>query len=389
MKTTDLDNKFKKDKGQLACHMQKMDPITLFHKRIRQYDSLFPNLRTYIAPNPHLTIQMVLQDIQNNPSKKHEWQFDYLSHAIPVDTLLDHGFIPQRPDLITATSLIHVTIDMLKKTKDTIPWCWSVLPRHPDIKIADIVNHPELPWSLTAGFGFVYNPNLTHQDILDYPYLFTDHYRRLAYMNLGKTIPFEEIQKHPDKPWTYHIFANPNVKTIDQVQYLLNTYFQGINYNENTIKMYTCLNPNLTLPDLLQLFGPDIVSYAVHNPNVTLEQLQQYPEEKWIKQLHLMSHRVPLDYILEHPEIKWDWIEIMRNHKDIPYDTFPKVIPALVEFAKTNGNFAPSDTDSRNCFCTRLAAHCRRMGSSTSSFFQASIYTIMSFRIEEFPYRFM
>ena len=103
------------------------------------------------------------------------------------------------------------------------------------------------------------------------------------------------------------------------------------------------MNPNLTLPDLLQLFGEDIVSYAVHNPNVTLEQLQQYPEEKWIKQLHLMSHRVPLDYILEHPEIKWDWIEIMRNHKDIPYDTFPKVIPALIEFAKTNGNFAPSE----------------------------------------------
>jgi hypothetical protein len=320
-----------------------MDPTTLFHHRIQQYQSLFPDLRKYLSKNPHLTIDMVLQDIQNNPTKKHEWKFDYLCQTIPVDTLLTHNFIPERPDLITASSLINVTIDMLLRTKDSIPWCWSVLARHPDIKIADIANHPDLPWNQNIGFGIAYNPNLTHQDILDYPHLFTDNYLSMAYMNLGRKVPFEEIQNHPDKPWTDNVLANPNVKTIDQVLYLLNTFFQGINYNKYTTKMHTCYNPNLTLQDLIHLFGSNNLYYAVYNPNVTLEQLQQYPEKKWKKELHKMGHRIPLDYILEHPEIKWDWIEIMRNHKNIPYDTFPRVIPALVQYATTYGNFTPSE----------------------------------------------
>ena len=129
-------------------------------------------------------MDMVLQDIKQHPQVKHQWQFDHLCHTIPVDTMLANHFIPERPGFISS-ALVNLTIDTLKQTKDTISWEWSILPRHKDITIADIANHPELPWNLTTGFSIAYNPNLTHQDILDYPHLFTNQYYNMAYMNLG------------------------------------------------------------------------------------------------------------------------------------------------------------------------------------------------------------
>lgn len=318
-----------------------MDPKSLFQKRLQQYQSIIPNLRKYMSQNPHLTMDMVLQDIKRNPSKKHEWHFDNLCHVIPVDTLLANGFTPKSMELVTPV-LVNVTMEMLQRTKDTIPWVWSMLVRHKDITIQDIINHPELPWNI--GLGVCYNPNLTHQDILDYPpHLFTNHYRSLAYMNIGRTIPFEEIQKHPDKPWSYNILANPTVKTLEQVRYLL-AYFQQKDKNHNhTIMIMTCRNPNLYLKDLLELFGTDVIEHLPYCPNVSFEELQQLDSKEWESKFYLMHYRVPLDYIIEHPEINWEWVDIIHNHKEISYDTFPRVVPFLTEYVKRTGHYTPNE----------------------------------------------
>jgi hypothetical protein len=323
-----------------------MDPQTLFHKRIQQYQSIIPNLRTHVARNPHMTMEMVLQDIQNNPKYKHEWKFDYLCQSIPVDTLLSHGFIPDRPDLISSC-LVNLTVDMLKKTKDTIQWSWSDIARHKDITIADIASHPDLPWSYLNGRGISNNPNLTHQDILNYPHLFTDYYRSVAYTNLSEKVSFEEIQNHFDKPWSISILANPNINTVEKVRYIfdkniLGTLFNGTHHNITTLQMYICMNPSLKLQDLLELFGTDILFYAPYNLSVNLEQLQQFPEELWNKLLYVMSHRVPIDYIMEHPEIKWDWPKIIRHNK-IPYDKFQKIVPFIADYVRENLMYTPSE----------------------------------------------
>jgi hypothetical protein len=348
-----------------------MDPTTLFHKRMHQYESIFPNYRKYISRNPRLTIDMVLQDIQNNPTKKHEWHFDNLCQSIPVDTLLAHGFTPEYMELVTPF-LINVTIDMLRRTKDTIPWVWWMLVRHKDITISDIVNSPDLPWG-TGAAAPCYNPNLTLQDILTYPHLF-DSYLPSAYLQIGHKVTYEEIINHPDALWSSNILSNPNVKTVEQVRHLL-TYFKDTTLNI----IQTCRNPNLYLQDLLELFGTDVIEYLPYSRNVTFEELQEFTSTKWKNHMYVMHNRipadyiiqqmtdpdwqkhfyvmhycVPLDFILQHPEINWEWMDIMNNHKDIPYDTFPKVVPALTEYVKNKGHYTPTEYHLKTIYYNNL-----------------------------------
>ena len=215
-----------------------------------------------------------------------------------------------------------------------------MLVRHKDITIQDIINHPELPWNI--GLGACYNPNLTHQDILNYPHLF-ESYLNITYMQIGDTVTYEEIIKHLDKPWSYNILSNPTVKTLEQVRYLL-AYFQQKEKNHNhTIMIMTCRNPNLYLKDLLDLFGNDVIKHLPYCPNVSFEELQKLDSKEWESKFYLMHHRVPLDYIIEHSEINWEWIDIIHNHKDISYDIFPKVIPFLTENIKMKGKYFPNE----------------------------------------------
>jgi hypothetical protein len=340
-----------------------MDPKSLFQKRFQQYESIFPDFRKHISRNPHITIEMVLEDIQKNPSKKHEWHFDNLCRVISVDTLLEHGFMPKQMELVTPF-LINVTIDMLRRTKDTIPWVWWMLVRHKDITMTDIINSPDLPWSI--GIGPCCNPNLTHEDILNYPHLFTG-YLSVAYLEIGHKVTYEEIKNHPDKPWSTNILSNPTVKTLEQVKHLLTYFKDNTNISRLSI-IHTCRNPNLYLQDLLELFGTDVIEYLPYSPNVSFEELlqldstnwkknshvmdtripqeyimQQLENPEWQKQFYVMHYRIPLDYILKHPEINWEWMDIMNHHKDIPYDVFPKVIPALTEDIIKKGHYTPTE----------------------------------------------
>ncbi len=320
--------------------------ILLFQRQMKEFEPLFPNIRKHISKNPNLTMDMVLQDIKQNPSKKHEWHFDNLCYVIPVDTLLEHGFVPQRMELVTP-NLINVTIEMLKRTKNTIPWAWRSLIHHKDISIQDIVNNPDLPWN--TGIGPCYNPNLTLQDILTYPHLFTD-YLHIAYMQIGAyKVTYEEIIKHPDKPWSYNILANPTIKTLDQVRHLL-TYLQPDETNKNTIMIMTCKNPNLCLKDLLDFFGTEVIKHLPYNPKITFEELLGLDCTDMNRCFYLMHYRVPLDYIIQHPEITWNWIDIIHNHKDITYDTFPRVVPLLTEDVKRTGHYTPNEYHLKTMF---------------------------------------
>lgn len=102
-----------------------MDPLTIFHNRIQKHDPLIPNLREHLSENPKVTLQMVLEDIQRNPSKKHHWQAHLLAQYIPVKDLLAYGF-----DLSSYKNNVSMfgMVDMEAIVKNpSFPWDWSGL----------------------------------------------------------------------------------------------------------------------------------------------------------------------------------------------------------------------------------------------------------------------
>lgn len=337
-----------------------MDPH-IFHKRVLEYQPLFPNLRRYLARNPHITMAMVLEDMARHPSHKHEWTFDNLCKVIPLDTLLAHGFTPAYPDMVTC-DLIQPSIDTLRKTKDTIPWNWYMLTSHRDIRIEDIARHPDLPWYYDV---ICYNPNLTLQHVLTYPHLFPDqHNVHNVFFLLGRTATFEDIIHHPDKPWSFNALSSPNIKTVEHVKRLIE-YFE----NDRTtpgLRLCICRNPNLTFDDLVSLERDyrdhpaypnfKLLPFSPYNPNTTLDHLQPYsPPPYCYNRLHVMVDRLPLDFILEHPDIPWDWMDIITNNKHITYESISKLHSTFSKYLQKRFDYIPADYHVKTLFynCSR------------------------------------
>ena len=314
-----------------------MDPTTLFHKRIARYDAVFPDLRKHLARNPRITMDMVLQDIERNPSRRDEWTFDMLCINIPVDTLLAHGFSPINTDLVSYLSLMtKITMETLIRTKDSVPWNWQMLTYHKSITVEDIVAHPELPWSYPH---LVYNPKLTLSHVLQYPHLFPEPHN--VFRELGRKATFQDILDHPDKPWLVNVLSSPNIKTKEHVLYLIRERFSD-HTDKPMLKMYTCMNPNLTFQDLIDLFGLDILDWAAYNPNVTFDDFEKYPLWFW-GSIPELADRLPLDYILQHPEMNWDWENVIDRNKTLTYEAYPKLVQVLTTHIETKCDYTPTE----------------------------------------------
>lgn len=323
-----------------------MDTKTLFHKRIAEYQSIFPELRHHLSRNPSITMDMVLEDMHVHPSHKHQWTFDNLARTIPLDTLFDHGIYPassstspttpMKIESEVAIGLMKLSIHTLLRTHPTITWNWMALTMHPNITIEDIVAHPELPWQLQHIGN---NPNFELHHYLRYPHFFQDQeydfYKLLAFVKLSMKATFEQIREHPTLPWSIDCLKSPHVKKkehlLELLRYFANKY--PLSHVNQRIGMI-CENPNVSFDDLYKIFGEAVfphVSFCVH---FTPQDFYKHPIDTWMsptadppqtRQCRLYISKVPMDFILAHPEQEWDWIQILQDHPQVTYDTYKQV----------------------------------------------------------------
>ena len=332
-----------------------MDPTTLFHKRLRHYSThshiSLKTLREYLSKNPKLTLEMVLQDHYDNNTQQ-DWQFDNLCFAIPCEELLAHGFIPTDPEKFSSV-YVKPTVTTLKQYPYN--WNWCMLSRHKNIQIEEIAAHPELPWYL---YNIAYNPNLTLNHLFQYPHLFPD--KEHVIYQLSQKASFEEITTHPHLPWAVQALSSPNIKTKEHILHLLKTQFKN-RLSNYSLKVYLCMNPNLSFDDLLDLFDTipalgyieeqessittatslNALDYAAFNPNTTFEHFQKFPVWFW-KNIKQFANRFPLQYILDHPEHNWDWLEIVYCNKHITYENYHLIIPFLSTHIERMFRYTPT-----------------------------------------------
>ena len=302
-----------------------MDPLTIFHKRLQQYDECpFPDLRKNLSQNPNITLQMVLEDIKQNPTKRHEWEFHKLAEHIPLKDLL-----PYFPSTLTMYQYDSISI-YGKIDIDTIvqnpsfPWNWCEVTWNQYITMDDIAAHPELPWDYET---IIYSQNFKLHPVI------LKHENDKTFERLSRIATLEQLEQYPNKPWTYLCLLSPNIKDKNKLKELYHKYNDpGSNYT-------IAGNPNLNFQDLYELIGSheDFYFYASHNPNITVQDFLTAPAAKWdIKHL---SRILPVEFMVEHLEYKWNWTNVICFNKTLTYD---KMTP---EFYTCIHNFDKKDKD--------------------------------------------
>lgn len=165
--------------------------------------------------NINLTLQFILENIDKN------WSW-YVLSINPLITLEDCIAFPQLhsklyPNLKYIRPVVYnykhfeiyedddydsnITINyILANINATNTFNWDTISMHPNIKLKDVLEHPELPWNWIL---FSKNPNVTLTDVLEYPELPWDWYCISEYTN----ITLHDIITHSELPWNWEAIS--------------------------------------------------------------------------------------------------------------------------------------------------------------------------------------
>jgi len=284
--------------------------------------------------NPALTMQMVLEDIKQNPRQKNEWTFYNLSQVIPVKELLANGFYPENNNLYDRSDSINIDIDTLVQLKHH-RWNWRYLSVNKHITLEDIAAHPELPWDYSVMSRF--NPNKKVTSLL------LAHIDENTYRLLGYIATYEQIIAEPDKPWDEGCLGSPNITNKEHLKILWNKF--------STVRVHTsshflAKNPAMTFSDLEELLPQSILRYhASGNPNITSADFLKYKDKRdW--DFDTLSKMLPVQFILEHSNYEWSWISLLYCNKTLSYEILKhKTLQSNVKRHYYNYRQALSDKD--------------------------------------------
>ena len=286
-----------------------MDRVSLFHQCIKTYDSLIPNLREFLSKNPAVTLQMVLDDIKQHPDKKHQWQFYLLSEHIPIKDLLQHFDMPtQEHEKCHVCMYGVIDMETVLKYQKRCRWYWRCLIQNKYITLEDIAAHPYLPWKYDA---IIQNKNFRLHPVV------VAHANVLCPFSINYKASYEQIKQYPELPWRMYCLQSPYITNKEHLYELYHKYAQT---DPISSKMYIAFNPNLTVTDLYNLFGdtPEFYHRATQNPNFSLQDFLKYPSPKY--DTFALSVILPIDYMFEHPEYHWFWIQAIYNNKTLRYE---------------------------------------------------------------------
>jgi len=303
--------------------LYNMDPLTIFKNRIQQYDNgIIPNLRKLISYNPKITIEMVVQDIQNNPSKRHEWQFHLLCRHIHIKDLLAHGILPRPSDINDFSQVMKIDIQTLIQMKDTENWDWEKLTMNKNFTMDDIASHPELPWEYSMLLG---KPNIKlHSYANQFHPLVLQYGSGNIFNLLSASATYNDIKNYPDKHWTYRCLESPNITDKAHLQELWHRFKDKSPYAPHTLVE----NPSLTFEDHKELLPHDKQDFypiVSNSPNITQQHILDNPNENWC--FSALGRHLPMEYILSHKEHPWVWSSIYRWNKTLTYEIIRKIIP--------------------------------------------------------------
>ena len=299
---------------------------------------------SFLSYNKNITLEFIFQ----NPAK--DWNWHALSKNGSLDIRRDilanktlpwkWYFVIENPSITIDIITDPVTIDVFTE------YGYALVLKHvslnPSITMDDIIAHPELNIDISY---VCKNPNLTIEFVKANRKLLTDknysHLSRWEEISSNPGIKLRDIIENPDLPWSYsHVLMNPNITYHDVINNLQiptspNYSYKGIaprpkgcdNGTSVTWSQHTGLKlsendtailfQNVTVPFAvvlanIELFA-DYFENVSSNAGTQLSDITDNPDFPWSWLKISMNPNLTLDFVLANPDRDWDWYWISRN----------------------------------------------------------------------------
>jgi len=285
-----------------------------------------------VSHNPNIT----WENVQMNPNKP--WNWEYLSRSLDLATLPDLN--DPRLDWDNVIMNLTLTWDMIKANM-TKPLRWDYLSSHPSITWEIVQNNPDLPWDwlwLSA------NPNITWEIVQAN----TTMNWCWSTLSLIQNIEVEEINESDKWCWQW-LYTNHHIRwekydlnKIDDesLKLIASNSSIGMDFIQSNLNSpnprkwdlrRVSKNPNLTY-EFFKNNGGDVADIAVEvnrtwdwfwvSARLPLKDIKDH--EKFDYNGASINPTLTLEFILEHPEVNWDWLEISSNHFEYDENLFKK-----------------------------------------------------------------
>lgn len=235
-----------------------------------------------------------------------QWSSKALSRLAPLEYIIDHPDNQWNFDEISGRK--DLTIEFIKLYKNNLNW--AELSKFTDIDI--ILTNTDLPWSFE---------NVSQNKTVSQDHLLENPDKPWEYSYLAEHIDLEFIKQNPHIKWgVYGLSKNPTL-TIDYIQ---QNRTRGWDW-EAVIR-----NPNISLHDIIEneiqfnafhVFHEVYADYMLEhsrytfnsvNIHASLDSINKYPNRCW---KYSINKNMTMDYVLEHPEIEWSFMELSKNNK--------------------------------------------------------------------------
>lgn len=184
-----------------------------------------------------------------------------------------------------------------------VEWDWSKISANPSISWNDVMKHPNLYWDIG---GLSVNPNITIDIIIkniDWKDYKSDSWKLENFTYFNKSITLNDVKKYPLLNRHVGLLSRRSCITLDFV--LKNS---GINWNWCDLTS----NSSISVDDMF--------IHTHHNDGKPC---------KWsIYDRAPYNSTFTLQHIIDHPDIKWHWGNILENI-DLQYINHPLIKPHI------------------------------------------------------------
>lgn len=237
--------------------------------------TLFEDLWTAISRNPNI----VLDNVLSHPSLP--WYFLSLSRNINIPL----WFIKETPHL---------------------KWNWGEISSRKDVTWDIVIKNPKLPWDIG---GLSRNENVTFDIVIQNPQLSWNH----DLVQVTKNITWNDVINNPNYPWNYQYLSK-----IVPIEFVFE--HPDFNWNWDRISSLISLETFLKYSN----FSWDMRGLS-RNKNIPFEIVKIYSHFNW--DFEQLSSIVSIDTILNNLDYPWDWmvlsyrmpLNIIEEHPNWPW----------------------------------------------------------------------
>ncbi len=317
-------------------HKEKVDFRVIDNHEYMTFDLAMNNTGYFDNVESLFSANAPLKYILENPDFKWDWYIiSYMNKYITEDDIFGNLDLPWVLRIMSENC--YITFKLIEKTKDK-HWNWSWLSIWDDV-----IPDRNIPWSFV----------LENLDLdWEWCHLTTRPDITWEYMQANKHLPWDCLNKlrNHNRPLEYILKNYIPYTILNDTKHIneiieddkYDAYYSSNSLTHMNAYMFMTWNKHITLENLEKIYtkykalfqDPGHFSLIMRglttNPRITLDYVLNHPEMEWNWELLVNNTNICLADVIQHPEIPWSYsllsekeyltIEFVESNLDKPWD---------------------------------------------------------------------